>query len=454
MSTDTTTPVTNPYLRGNYGPVHVEHTTTDLTVTGQLPAGLDGQLLRAGPNPAGPVGNDHHWFLGDGMIHGIEMRDGTARTYRNRWVRTESVAEARPDLPTVGSAPAGAMRPSSGGVHVIDHGGRILALGEVGLPWELTPELDTVGPCSFDGALLTSMTAHPKLDPETGDLHFFGYDFGPVYLRYHRANAAGQLVQTEVIDLPRTTMMHDFNVTATRIVFMDLPVVFSLDRLAKGSMPFAWEPEAGARLGVMPIGGSGDDVRWYDIDPCYVFHPLNAYDDGDRIVIDVIRHESMFASSLIGPEGGPSTLWRWVIDPTSGTVTETQLDDRPSEFPRVADRVVGRRHRFGYGAARDASLVDETFDTEGLVKYDLDGDTSEFHDAGTGRVPGEGVFVADPEGTAEDDGWVLSVVYDAATDRSDVIVVDARDFSGPPVATIHLPVRVPFGFHGSWVPNR
>ncbi|MGY6501229.1 MAG: carotenoid oxygenase family protein [Acidimicrobiales bacterium] len=453
MSIETPQSATNPYLVGNYAPVTEERTVTDLTVTGTLPAALSGRLLRTGPNPAGPVGANHHWFLGDGMVHGIEIDGGRARSYRNRFVRTPSVAAARPDLPAVGAAPPGSVNPGSGAVHVIEHAGRVLALGEVGLPYELTSELETVGPYTFGGDLLTSMTAHPKRDPETGDLHFFGYDFGPVHLRYHRADATGRLVQTEIIETPAPTMMHDFNVTATRIVFMDLPVVFSMDRLASGSMPFAWDPEYPARLGVMPIGGSGSDVRWYDIDPCYVFHPLNAYDDGDRIVIDVVRYPTMFDRSTIGPEGDPSALWRWVVDPTAGTVTETQLDDRPTEFPRVPDALVGRRHRFGYGAARDAQLVDETFDTEGLVKYDMVDDRSEVHQAGPGRYPGEAVFVADPDGTAEDDGWLLSVVYDASTDRSDVIVVDARDLTAPPAATVQLPVRVPFGFHGSWVPH-
>jgi carotenoid cleavage dioxygenase-like enzyme len=442
----------NPYLRGNYAPVQVERTDHDLEVTGTLPDALDGQLLRTGPNPAGPVGDNHHWFLGDGMVHGIDISTGKARAYRNRFVRTSKVAESRPDLPAVGTTPPGAMNPGNGQVHVIEHAGRILALGEVGLPYELTRELDTVGPYTFGGDLLTSMTAHPKVDPATGDLHFFAYDFGPVYLRYHRANAAGELVQTEVIDIPRTTMMHDFNVTASRVVFMDLPVVFSLERLVQRSMPFAWEPEAGARLGVMPIGGTNDDVRWFEIDPCYVFHPLNAFDDGDKVVIDVVRYPSMFATSSIGPEGSGSELRRWTIDLAAGTVTETTLDDRPIEFPRVADAKVANPYRFGYAAASDTA-GGEAFEPEGLVKYDLEAGTSIYHPAGPGRVPGEGVFVADPDGTSEDDGWVLSVVYDAATDRSDVVVVDARDFAAPPVATIHLPARVPFGFHGSWVPS-
>lgn len=450
MSTETTV---NPYLQGNYAPVLTERTDHDLEVTGRLPEALDGHLLRAGPNPAGPVGPGHHWFLGDGMIHGLELSGGRARAYRNRWVRTPSVAEARPGLPAAGEAPEGSVHPGSGAVHVIEHARRILALGEVGLPYQLTTDLDTVAPFTFDGRLTTSMTAHPKVDPDTGDLHFFGYDFGPVHLRYHRADSSGALVETEIIDVPRPTMMHDFNITTSRIVFMDLPVVFSMERLAMGSMPFAWQPDAGARLGVMPIGGSGADVQWYGIEPCYVFHPLNAFDDGERIVIDVIRYDSMFAASTIGPEGSPSQLWRWVIDPAAGTVAETQLDDRPAEFPRVPDARVGRHNRYGYAAARVSSGVGDGFDTEGLVKYDLTTGTSQFHPAGRGRFPGEAVFVADPDGRAEDDGWLLSVVYDAANDRSDVVVIDARDVTSPAVATVHLPARVPFGFHGSWVPR-
>jgi carotenoid cleavage dioxygenase len=442
--------VTNPYLTGNYAPVTEETTAVDLEVSGRLPDALEGLLLRDGPNPYGPVdAANHHWFRGDGMVHGLRIAGGRAAWYRNRWVRTPDLA-ARGPFTAPPPSPIDATIGGSGAVNVLAHAGRILACGEVGLPYELTPELDTVGQCDFGGTIGTNFTAHPKVDPVTGELLAFGYDFGPTHLRYHRIGADGRTVQTEVIDTPGPTMMHDFGVTATRVVFMDLPVVLDLE-LFGTSMPFRWEPSYGARLGVMPRDGGNADVRWIEIPPCYVFHPLNAHDDGDRIVMDVVRHETMFASSTIGPrEPTPPTLDRWVIDPIAGTVTETRLDDRPQEFPRIDERLTGRAHRYGYAVELAGG---DAFDTAGIVKQDVVSGTSQVHDVGTGRLASEAVFVPASPDAAEDEGWLLAPVYDRATDRSDVVVIDAQDVTGPPVATVHLPVRIPFGFHGSWVPQ-
>ena len=442
--------VTNPYLTGNYAPVTEETTAVDLEVSGRLPDALEGLLLRDGPNPYGPVeAASHHWFRGDGMVHGLRIAGGRAAWYRNRWVRTPDLA-ARGPFTAPPPSPINATIGGSGAVNVLAHAGRILACGEVGLPYELTPELDTVGQCDFGGTIGTNITAHPKVDPVTGELLAFGYDFGPTNLRYHRIGADGRTVQTEVIDTPGPTMMHDFGVTATRVVFMDLPVVLDL-ALFGTSMPFRWDPSYGARLGVMPRDGGNADVRWIEIPPCYVFHPLNAHDDGDRIVMDVVRHETMFATSAIGPrEATPPTLDRWVIDPVAGTVTETRLDDRPQEFPRIDERLTGRAHRYGYAVELAGG---DAFDTAGIVKQDVVSGTSQVHDVGTGRLASEAVFVPASPDAAEDEGWLLAPVYDRATDRSDVVVVDAQDVTGPPVATVHLPVRIPFGFHGSWVPQ-
>lgn len=448
--TDTTAPVTNPYLLGNYAPVTEEVTAVDLEVEGELPDVLAGTLLRDGPNPFGPVDPaTYHWFVGDGMVHGIHVEDGRAAWYRNRWIRTPELA-ARGQFEAPPASPVNATLGGSGAVNVLAHQGRILACGEVGLPYQLTPELDTVGQVDFGGTIGTNITAHPKVDPVTGELLAFGYDFGPTHLRYHRIGADGAAVHTEVIDTPTPTMMHDFGVTATRVVFMDLPVVFDLGILDSGGMPFRWQPSNGARLGVMPRDGGNDDVVWIDVGPCFVFHPLNTYDDGDRIVMDVVRHPTMFATSTVGPrEPTPPTLDRWVIDPVAGTITETRLDDRPQEFPRIDERLTGRPHRYGYAVGLAS---DDAFGTSGIVKHDLVSGTSAVHDVGPGRMPSEAVFVPAGPDAAEDDGFLVAPVYDRATDRSDVIVLDATDPTAAPLATIHLPVRIPFGFHGSWIP--
>ncbi|HZQ27502.1 MAG TPA: carotenoid oxygenase family protein [Acidimicrobiales bacterium] len=441
----------NRYLQGNFAPVADEVTATDLPVTGRLPVELNGLLLRNGPNPI-TVENPatYHWFSGDGMVHGIELQDGRALSYRNRWVRTDGAAarlgEPTPDGPT----DVFPMGSSVANTNVMAHAGRIFALVEVALPTELRTDLTTVGRYDFDGRLRSPMTAHPKIDAATGEMLFFGYDiFGPPWLRFHVVSADGELVRSEEIEIRGPAMVHDFAVTESHVVFFDLPVVFDMDLAAQGFFPFSWQPETyGARVGVMPRSGGGADVRWFDVEPCYVFHPLNAYDDGDRVVVDVVRHATMFAGDRNGPSGGAPTLDRWMIDLAGGKVLEERLSDHEQEFPRIDDRLTGRRHRYGYGTYFGTD--DSGLRLGGLLKHDLVVGTTEVHDFGAGRQAGEGVFV--PGGAGEDEGWVLSVVYDPATDGSELAVLDATDFRAPPVASIRLPQRVPFGFHGNWVP--
>jgi carotenoid cleavage dioxygenase len=447
--------VENRYLSGNYAPVRDELTTTDLPVQGAIPPELRGRLLRNGPNPINvedPA--TYHWFTGDGMVHGIELRDGKAVSYRNRWVRTDQAATALGE-PTIGNQPAEVnFLQSVANTHVVEHAGRILALVESSLPTQLTPELETIGRFDFGGALRSPMTAHPKVDPVTGEMVFFGYDiFGPPYVRYHVVDRNGQLVKTEDITFGGPVMVHDFSITEQHVVWMDLPVVFDMEMAMAGRFPFAWKPDYGARLGVMPRAGGDADVRWFDIEPCYVFHPLNAYDDADKVVVDVSRHPDMFKAEQNGPAASSApTLDRWTIDLNAGKVIEERLDDRGQEFPRVDDRVVGRRHRYGYATGAG---VDNGIQFDGLLKHDLVAGTTEVHAFGSGgRAAGEGVFVPASDTAGEDEGWVLSVVYDAGRDRSDLVILDATDFTGSPVATVELPQRVPFGFHGSWVPDR
>lgn len=430
------------YLRGNYAPVHEEVSAADLPVQGTVPAELRGRFLRNGPNPH--TGTAPHWFTGDGMLHGIELRDGAARWYRNRYVRTSLLDGTGTFVDDQGHVDHAAVPANT---HVVGHAERILALVENGFPYEVTPELDTVGAFDFDGQLTTAMTAHPKLDPATGELHFFGYGFFPPLLTYHVADADGRLVHSEEITVKGPTMMHDFNLTEHHVVFMDLPVVFDLGLAGQG-MPYRWNEDYGARLGVMPRRGGDADVQWIEIEPCYVFHPMNAYDDGDRIVLDVVRYPKLWEHS--GDDFDPSFLTRWIVDRRAGTVKEEQIDDRSAEFPRVDPRVVGRPHRYGYS---EHEPLGDLNGHAALLKYDRQADTVQRHDFGAGREPGEPVFVPAREDGAEDDGWVMTYVYDRARDASDFVVLAAQDFTAAPVATVPLPQRVPYGFHGSWIPD-
>ena len=437
---------TPAHLRGNGRPLTEERTLTDLKVTGAIPRELDGRYVRNGANPLS--GFSDHPFFGDGMVHGIRLSDGKATWYRNRYVQTPFITN--PALDILDMAVALDMKASKANTHVVGHAGKILALEEGHFPYVLDGDLGTVGPTDFNGALKGSFTAHPKICPVTGELLAFGYSAMPPFLRYLRVSADGKLVQTEDITVGGPTMMHDFNITRNYVVFMDLPAVFDLQLAMRGEMPIRWDDNYPARIGVMPRNGADANVRWYEINPCYVFHPMNAYEDGDKIVIDVARFSHMWrASSLDFPN---PYLWRWTIDTRTGKVSEEQIDDRPGEFPRVADSVVGLKHRYGYlMGMSDAAGSDPAGVSGSLVKYDRQTGARSQIDLGPGCMPGEPVFVPAEGGKSEDDGYLMTFVYDAATNSSRFVVMDAATMESTPVASIALP-RIPHGFHGSWIP--
>ncbi|WP_239066995.1 carotenoid oxygenase family protein [Actinomadura bangladeshensis] len=435
------------WLDGHLAPVPDETDAYNLRVTGTLPPELTGRYFRNGPNPK-PGEPSGHWFTGHGMLHGVRLRDGRAEWYRNRWVQTEAFTEGKPFVRDDYSFDRRAVRANT---HVVPHAGKIWALVENGFPYEVTPELGTAGPCDFGGRLTTAMTAHPKEDPVTGDLLFFGYGVFPPYLTYHRLSADGTLVESREVEVPGPTMMHDFAITQNHVVWLDLPMVFDLDLALSGEsgMPYRWDDGYGARLGVMPRDGS-DGVRWFEVDPCYVFHVGNAHEDAaGRVVLDGARYRPESFTSLWGGIGGtvdPATeavtsesaqLHRWVLDPATGKAAEEQLDDRNVEFPTHDDTRTGLEHRYLYTVAGNT-----------IVKYDLRGGPSA-HECGPDVQLGEAVFVPAEGARAEDEGWLLSIASGDA--GAELLVLDASDLSH--TATVHLPRRVPAGFHGSWIPD-
>jgi carotenoid cleavage dioxygenase len=483
-----TTTAENPYLTGNFGPVQVETTAVDLPVTGTIPAHLDGRYLRNGPNPVGPVDpSRHHWFLGSGMVHGVRLRDGKADWYRNRFVRSSDVAKALGEPAKAGAKPHAGWD-FSANTNVIEQGGRIFAIVEAGgRPYELTSELETLGACDFDGTLPGGYTAHPKVDPLTGELHAVSYYWGwGNQVQYTVIGTDAKVKRVENIQVAGSPMMHDFSLTQNHVVLYDLPCVFDTGPVGEGlpgplrtlarfgakqsigkrptpkliaayftnqmsggsapkGFPYRWDPSYPARVGVMPRTGTAKDVRWFDIEPCYVFHPLNAYDDGDRVVLDVVRHPKMFDTKRLGPDEGPATLDRWTVDLTAGKVLEERRSDLAQEFPRVDERTVSRRHRYGY-AVGFAGTTAET-----LIRHDLVTGTSTTRHFGAGANVSEFVFIPDADDSAEDRGTLMGFVYERATDRSDLLLLDSQTLET--VAAVHLPVRVPAGFHGNWAPT-
>ncbi len=438
---------TPTHLQGNGRPVTEEKTISELKVVGSIPSELDGRYVRTGANPLS--GTSAHPFFGDGMVHGVRLRDGKAEWYRNRYIQTPFIKNPSVDIldPSVMMD----MKSSKANTHVIGHAGKILALEEGHFPYVIDGDLGTIGPTDFGGALKGSFTAHPKICPVTGELLAFGYSPLEPYLRYLRISASGELVQTENITVGGPTMMHDFNVTRNHVIFMDLPAVFNLELAMSGDMPIRWDDDYPARLGVMPRDGTDEQVTWYDINPCYVFHPMNSYEDGDTIVLDVARFSHMWRESAMdfpSPE-----LWRWTINTVTGNVSEEQIDDRGAEFPRVADSVIGLKHRYGYMMAMsDLGADDDPTNTSGaILKYDRDSGKRTEIEFGPGRMGGEAVFVPSANPAAEDDGYLMTYVYDASTDKSSFVIMDAATMDNTPLASIELP-RIPNGFHGSWIP--
>jgi len=448
----------DPHLQHGFAPVWDELVVEDLPVRGEIPRDLAGVYMRNGPNPAYPPLSYTYRFDGDGMVHALTLAEGRA-AYRNRFVLTAGLrAERRagralygglarpiaPDPALVG--PDGDPGPfkNVANTNVIRHAGRTLALWEGGLPHELTRELETVGTYDFAGRVRDAMTAHPKFDPATGEMLMFRYWQRAPYLLYAAVDASGAVVRQVPIDTPVPFMVHDFAVTPAHVVFFLCPVVMEAEAAERGGPVLAWRPERGTRIVVIRRDGEGAP-RWFDAEPFFVFHFMNAHEEADRITVDYVQYGAFLAP------GAPPCLWRLTLDLAGGGVARRQLDDRVGEFPRIDPARVGLPNRYGWlpvkgGASGPAGTMGA------LARYDFATGAVAVHEFGPGREVDEPVFVPRPGAAEEGDGWILVYVYDRATDGSVCAVLDAREIDRAPVAEIFMPRRVPHGLHGSWMP--
>jgi carotenoid cleavage dioxygenase len=455
-----------PFLAGGFTPVGEEVTAFDLPVTGRIPRELNGRYLRTGPNVLGLEDpRAHHWMLGQGMVHGVRVRDGRAEWYRNRWIRSSDVA-AKLGEPYPWQAPDNDFACNT---HVIGYKGRVLALQESGpMPYELGEELDTLGPYDFRGSLSGAYTAHTKYDAAADELHAVTYYPTWDHVRHLVVNRTGKVARTTRIPVADSPMMHDFALTERHVVVFDTPVTFDAAAAQAGAIvPYTWNDHHPARIGVMPRAGG--PVRWFEADPrTYYSHTVNAYDDGHRLVIDYAGFPTPFFVAGRGADGpsslGTPFLERCTIDLEHGRLRTRRIDDRPQEFPRIREDLVSRRHRYAYTAtAADMWRAYETVDEvppdtafgNALIKQDLLRGTTEVHRFPRNSPAGEAVFVPrDGSGLAgaEDDGYAMAYVHNPDRQAADLVILAAQDFTAEPVARIHLPARVPLGLHGSWVP--
>ncbi len=460
--------MTQPMLREVFAPITDELDVVDLEITGNVPAALEGAFIRNGPNQRfEPLGR-YHMFDGDGMLHSLTLRDGHA-VYRNRWIRTAALAaEERagralygglgemhfPTREEVGDA-GNLKNPAN--TNIVRHAGRYLALWEGGLPTEVTASLDTVGTFDFDGRLSGAFTAHPRIDPRTGEMFAFAYQPFAPYLRAFHISPNGELVKSVDLDRPSCSVMHDFVITENHVIFVESPLVFDLAGALEGRAPFNWEADHGTHVGVMARGG--DHVDWIEVTDGYVNHFWNAWEEHGIITFS---GSSIVGTSYTSGEGGaadggdadsePGRPTRYRVDLANRTATSELIDDLGGDYPRINDAYLGIRSRFhtmsAFGGRAD---IVGHFDT--IVQYDDHTDARTSWYAGAGTIVGEAVFAADPDGTEENDGWLLFTVHDRATGATDLAVMDAHDVAAGPIARVHFPRRLPFGFHAGWFPD-
>lgn len=444
----------HPYLTGIHRPVQDEKSLSNLLVTGTIPPELDGRYLRIGPNPAAETkAAGYNWFLGDGMIHGVRLKDGQALWYKNRWVRTTDVSEKLGETAAPGPRNRGS---DSVNTNIIGHAGRTWALVEAGaFPVEIGEDLETIAHDPFGGSLSGAYSAHPHLDPATGELHAICYyAFEPDFIRHIVVDAHAKVTRNEPIKVKNCPSIHDCAITTSSVIVFDLPVTLSMKTLIAGhGFPFRWDAGHSARIGILPRNGKGGEIEWRDIEPCYLFHANNAFDNDDgSITVDVVVYDTIFSANHFGPDNEQTRFERWIIPADRGQpVARKVIDASPQEFPRFDERCTGLPYRYAYCMPLAEKGQDVFVSKTHLLKHDLGANTKQVHEFGEDRHPGEFVFVPKHDKAAEDDGWLVGFVIDRAASTTDLVILNAQDFEGPPQAQIHIPHLIPPGFHGNWI---
>ena len=461
----------HPNLVGGFAPLRMECDAPDLVVDGEVPRELNGTFYRNGPNPQFAPRGSYHWFGGDGMLHAFAIRDGRV-AYRNRWLRTvkwntehdagESLFSA---FNPMESDERVRFMPTDGlaNTNVVWHAGRLLALEEAHAPFEVDPDtLASKGAWTFDDKLVGPMTAHPKIDPETGEMLFFGYNANGAiseHMSFHVVDRKGRLVRSETFLAPYAAMVHDFIVTREHVIFPIMPLTGSMERAMRGAPVYAWEPEKGVHIGIMPRSGTVADLRWFHGDPAYVFHPMNAHTDGDKVVCDVCEFEQAPLFPL--PDGTPGDphkavprLTRWTFDLAGNTddYKWERLDDIACEFPRLDERRTGLDYRYGYMAC-DTNPEFKVGGFNAIGRIDHRTGRLDLYDVGAGCATNEPIFVPRADDAPEGEGYLLANVYDDNRKASHLVILDAENVAAGPLATAYLDHRVPFGFHGNWKPG-
>lgn len=436
------------YLQGHFAPLPEERSDFELPVEGRLPAALGGQYVRTGCNPRPDADPGRvHQLAGAGMVHGVELAGGRAIGYRNRWI----------DPPTLDAAASRELLvpPGDGAAGLFHHAGNLYATAELGLPCRLSRNLETLGIAEFGAQLPAGAAPHARFDPGNGELHLLAHHFESPHLRHHRIDHRGQLVESRILPFDRPAMVHDFALTDAHLVVFDLPVLFSEDALLDGQpLPYRWQADAPARVGLVPRHGDAGDTQWFVMDACWIAHVAGARLDGGATLVDVIRRPARFRHDLRGDDEGPGELTRLTLDPRRGVAMMEILDNAPQDLP-------ARDPRQAYGDSRWLWTTAQDDDGQGgilpagscLYRHDLQSGDRQVLSLPENRLAGECTFVPAHPRAPHGKGWLLTCAAGGEHEPGELLVLDASDPECPPTARVRLPQRIPFGSHGCWVPG-
>lgn len=465
----------HPYRTGAWQPQMVEYDADDLDVLeGTIPADLDGVYLRNTENPVMPaLGGRYHPFDGDGMVHAIRFRGGRA-SYRNRFVRTAGLAAelaaGEPLWAGITELAASSKREGWGArtrmkdassTDVTVHAGRaITTFYQCGDAYSMDPEsLVQHGVAPWSGA---GVSAHPKLDPATGELITFRYSTTAPYLWYGLVDRDGRVVHETPVPLPGPRLPHDIAFTEHHVILNDLPLFWDESQLAKGVHRARFRPDLPTRFAVVPRRGlaPGEQPRWFEAAPTYVLHWINAYEQGDEIVLDGYFQQTPMPKlhpaddpygplkKLVDVHSLQARPHRWRLNLVTGACREERLFEDISEFPSINYAKPGRPYRYSWSMTSPPGW----FVFDGVVRLDLETGAQQRFQYGAGVYASEAPMAPRPGATAEDDGYLMTFVGDVTRDTSECHIFDAAHVDAGPMTRIALPARMSSGTHACWAP--
>ena len=457
-----------PYLQGNYAPVTEERDfdESELRIEGKVPTSLTGAFMRDGANVAYQPNHYVYPLDGDGMIHSVYFKDGHVQ-YKNRWVETNHLkTERKFDRTIYGSVgkllevpqevidAGGEPNPvrNTANTNVIYHAGKVFALWEGGFPHLLNNDLSTVGLYDYDGALKPgdALTAHPKVCPDTGQLITCTQRWDSPNYWLQVFDAAGKHMKTVPVTFERKGIIHDLQITENYVVIFYAPAFHSVEKAMKGEDPFLWEPDLGTRIVVIPRDGNSQN-KVFETEAFFSWHFCNGFERDGKIIIDYIWINSIpFTQAQgTGVEKQPRRMDRMSLDLASGQVTNERFSDIFCEFSRVDERSMGKEYRYGFAASSNHDWGDaHGYNCTG--RFDFETGETALWDYGVEANAGEPVHVPNPDSEREEDGWLMCFVHNPE-EGAFLSIISAAGISDGPVAKIHIPTRVPNGFHGNWM---